>query len=323
MTPRPVGVRGEATIVATNPFLRTVGVLVAVAALVVGFVNSQAREQVRADLATIESRQAAVTLMRDSGITVIDGAPINEELRALDAAATRARLDLHFGSVLGASEAILGLAATAPGAILAIVLGAFLTGRDFERRTWFYELTSGDRRMVRLRKTATALSVLVTLLSVGVTLAAVGAALGGLLVGSAATGAPRGSFLTEVAAALLVLTLWSLVGLLGGLVTTRFLGGVAAGLGLMAVDAAISLNLPTWGPYLLTPRITGVARLWAPTSPVFLVTGRTTSLMWWSTFTGVPGYTPAEGAWVIALYIIGLWVLVGALLRHLPWRASG
>jgi hypothetical protein len=316
------GMLAEVRVVAAEWLFRSIVTMVAIAALLVGLTNGLTRRDARNDLVAAQAQQASVVNLQDEGVTEIDGVPIGEMLHAFDAVATRSRIDLRFGSTLGAAEAILGLAATGPGAVFAIVMGAYLTGREFERRTWFYQLIATDRRSVLLRKVAAALVFSAAVTTIAMVMASAGASLGGLLIGSPSVGSLPARFGAEIAAVSIVLSLWVLVGMLGGLVTTRFAAGVGAGIVVMLVDAAISLNLAGWGPYLITPRITGLARLWAPTSPVYLVTGRTFSLVWWSAFTGVPGYPPAEGAWVVVLYGIGFWLVVSTLIRYLPWRAS-
>jgi hypothetical protein len=317
---RVVSVQAEMRIMAAEPLARALVIVVLVGATVVGFMNGATRPDVMALQATVSEARRTLAVARADGVEAVDGVPVEDGLRSLDAAAARSSLDLHYGSFVGAGEAILGLAATLPGALGAVFVGAVLVGRDFERRTWFYELSAGSRRVALARKCIAGILSLGGVLGAAVITGSLGALVGSLSVGSFFLGAVAIDLVAKTGAVLLLLGFWLILGMATGLVATRVSGGVAAAALLLFADAAISLNLATWGPYLSTPRVTGLARMWAPTSQVFLATGETTSLIWWGAFTGVPGYGPLDGAVVIGFYAVGAWMIARLLIHHVPWQ---
>lgn len=309
----------EIRIVATGSVVALVLIVAVTLSGVVGYINAATSYEVRPSLESVQRQLDAAEAARLEGIVRIDGSPVDALIRSLSAVVERAELDLHYGTVVGAGEAVLALLSTALGAAIGITIGAAVVGGDFDRRTWFYELVNArSRRSVIVNKALAGVVLMVGVAAAGVTAAALAATAVHVVNGGVVLGGFRAAFLAQAVVFLMVSTLWVLLGSVGAFVTTRAGMGAAAGGLILLADAAISLNLAGWARWMITARVAGISRLWAPTSDVFVETGETTSIVWWGTFEQIGTYAVTDGVVAIAIFVSGLWLLNRVLLYWLP-----
>ena len=234
---------GEVWILVAEPVVLVIlGTAIALCAAV-GFINAATSHEVQPALTSIQTQLDEVAAAQRRGEVEIDGSLLEPLQRSLEAVRERAELDLHYGSLLGVAEAILGLLTTGLGAAMGVTIGAVTVGRDFERRTWFHELVNApSRRSAIANKAVAGLGLMVMVAVIG-SITAVGAALlAHIVLGGLVVGTVRAVLIPQAIVFLLSATLWVLLGFVGALVCRS--GGNAATAGFVVLaDAAISLNL--------------------------------------------------------------------------------
>ena len=311
--------QAEARILLLDRTIRAVLVGTVLACVVVGFANGLKRTEAQSNLDFYGTRLDQLAAAEASGETEFEGMPIESFAPSILSAVDRAELDLQYGSLVGVIEAILAFMATAGGAVAGIAVGAVSVGRDFERRTWFHELVSArSRREMAANKVVAAVLTLMGTLAVGSLVAVVAALVGQSIGGNFGLGAIRWQLGVGVLVAAFVGTLWVLLGQVGGFLASRSgVGAAVAGLILM-IDGSVSVNSANWAGWMMTARVTGLSRLWAPTSPVFVETGVTTSIVWWTTHEEIGSYRPVGGLVAVIAFGILWWWLVRLFSSHVP-----